>query len=151
MLSFETLFECWIQFLNVIQQCLVILKNWTSFECFQKSIILIYYFENHFAINESTIKFHELNKNKFQLRYKLIKKSFIIYVLINNKNILHNFILWDLRNDFEYNKKNITINIFSRTIRKCQKNIIEVIVMKIHFLLIKKIIYIFCERITHNL
>ena len=59
--------------------------------------------------------------------------------------------LWGLRNDFEYNKKNITINIFSRTIKERQKNIIDVIVIKIYFSLIKKVIYILCEQVTRNL
>ena len=43
------------------------------------------------------------------------------------------------------------MNIFSKIIRKRKKNIIEIIVMKIHFSFTKKIIYIFCERITRNL
>ena len=48
-------------------------------------------------------------------------------------------------------KKNITINISSRTIKKRQKNIIDVIVIKIHLLSTKKMIYILCERVTRNL
>ena len=107
--------------------------------------------ESHFAINESIIKFHEFNKNKFQLRHKSVKESFVIYILINNKNILHDFMLWNLQNDLEYNKKNITINISSRTIKERQKNIINIIVIKIYLSLTKKMIYILCERIIHNL
>ena len=118
---------------------------------FRNQLFLFTVFENHFAINESTIKFHELNKNKFQLRHKSVKEDFIIYVLISNENILHDFMLWSSRDGLEYNKKNITINIFSRTIKKRQKSITDVIVMKIHFSSTKKMIYILCERITRNL
>ena len=43
------------------------------------------------------------------------------------------------------------INIFLRTIKKRQKNIIDVIVMKIHLSLTKEVVYILCERVTRNL
>ena len=85
------------------------------------------------------------------MRHKSVKENFVIYALINNESILHDFMLWDLRDDLEYNKKNTTINISSRTIKKRQKSIIDVIVIKIHLLSIKKMIYILCERITRNL
>ena len=119
-----------------------------TFNVFKIQLFLFIVFKNYFAINESTIKFHEFNKNKFYLQHKSIKKNFVIYVLINNENILHDFILWNSRNDLEYNKKNITVNIFLRTIKKRQKSIIDIIVMKIHLLSIKKMIYILCVRST---
>ena len=122
-----------------------------AFNVFRIQLFLFIISENYFAVNKSAIKFHEFNKNKFQLRHKSVKENFIIYVLISNKNILHDFILWDSRDDLEYNKKNIMINIFSRTIKERQKSIIDVTVMKIHLLSTKEIIYILCERVTRNL
>ena len=104
-----------------------------------------------FVHSLTAIKFHELNKNKFQLRHKSVKESFIIYALIKNKDILYDFMLWDSRNDLEYNKKNITINISSRTIKERQKSTIDVIVMKIHLSSTKKMIYTLCERVIYNL
>ena len=59
--------------------------------------------------------------------------------------------LWNSRDGLEYNKKNITINISSRTIKERQKNIINVTVMKIHFSSTKEVVYILCERVTRNL
>ena len=85
------------------------------------------------------------------MRHKSIKESFVIYALISNENILHDFMLWNSRDDLEYNKKNITINISSRTIKERQKSITDVIVMKIHLSSTKEVIYIFCERVTRNL
>ena len=70
--------------------------------------------------------------------------------LVNDKNILHDFMLWKFRDDLEYHKNNITMNIFSKTIWERKKSITEIIVMKINFSLTKKIVYIFCERITRN-
>ena len=43
------------------------------------------------------------------------------------------------------------MNIFSRTIRERKQNTTEITVMKINFSFTKKIIYIFCERITRHL
>ena len=108
-------------------------------------------FENHFAIDEFAIKFHDRMKNKLRLAHKSAKKNFVLYTLINDKDILHDFMLWEFRDDLEYHKKNITIDIFSRTIRERKKNIIEITVMKIHFSFTKKVIYILCERVTRNL
>ena len=43
------------------------------------------------------------------------------------------------------------MNISSRTIRERKKNTTEITVMKINFSSTKKVVYIFCERITRNL
>ena len=64
-----------------------------TFNIFRTQLFLFTVSESHFAIDESTIKFHELNKNKFQLRHKSIKENFVIYILISNENILHDFML----------------------------------------------------------
>ena len=108
-------------------------------------------FENHFAIDESTIEFHDRMKNKFRFTHKSTKKNFVLYVLINDRNILHDFMLWKSRDDFEYHKNDITMNIFSRTIRERKKSTTEITAMKINFSFTKKVVHIFCERITRNL
>ena len=118
---------------------------------FRNRLFLFIIFENHFAIDESTIEFHDRMKNKFRLLHKSAKKIFVLYVLINDKDILHDFMLWKFRDDLEYHKNDITIDIFSKIIRKRKKNITEIIVIKINFSFTQKVIYNFCERITRNL
>ena len=44
-------------------------------------------------MNESAIKFHDRNSNKFRLAHKSAKKSFVLYALISEEDILHDFML----------------------------------------------------------
>ena len=39
------------------------------------------------------IEFHNRMKNKFRFTHKSVKKKFVLYVLINDKDILHDFML----------------------------------------------------------
>ena len=39
------------------------------------------------------IEFHDRVKNKFRFTHKSTKENFVLYVLINDKNILHDFML----------------------------------------------------------
>ena len=50
----------------------------------------------------------------------------------SDRDILHDFMMMKSRDDFENHKKNITINISSKTTRERKKNTTEIIVMKIH-------------------
>ena len=106
---------------------------------------------SHFAIDESAIKFHGLNRNKFQLRHKPAKEGFIIFALASNGSILHDFMLWGSRDGLEYNKKSTTVNISSRTTRERQKSTTEATAMKVHLSSTKEVVYTLCERVTRNL
>ena len=108
-------------------------------------------FESHFAIDEFAIEFHDRMRNKFRLAHKWARESFVLYSLISDRDILHDFMLWESRDDFEYHKNDITMNISSRTTRKRKKNTTEITAMKINLSFTKKVVYILCERITRNL
>ena len=118
---------------------------------FRNQLFLFTISDSHLIVNESAIKFHDRNSNKFRLAHKSAKKNFVLYVLISEKDILHDFMLWDSRDDLEYHKQSITINISSRITRERKKSTTEVTAMKMHLSSTKEVIYTLCERVTRDI
>ena len=107
--------------------------------------------DNHLAVNKSTIKFHSHNSNKFRLAHKPAKKGFVLYALASEKEILHDFMLWNSRDGLEYHKQGTTVNIPSRTTKERKKSTTEATAMKVHLPPTKRVVYTLCERVTRNL
>ncbi|KAG7004901.1 hypothetical protein G7Y79_00022g051220 [Physcia stellaris] len=106
---------------------------------------------SHFAIDESAVEFHGRMSNKFRLSHKSAGEGFVLYALASDKDILHDFMVWGSRDDLEYHKNGITIDILSRTTRERKKGTTEATAMEVNLSSTKGAVYTLCERVTRNL
>ena len=106
---------------------------------------------SHLAVDESAIKFHGRNSNKFRLAHKPAKEGFVLYALASEGGILHDFMLWGSRDGLEYHKQGTTINIPSRTTRERKKSTTGATAMEVHLPPTKGVVYTLCERVTRDI